>query len=57
MKSKIYSIIKNENFWFLVGLMVLMLYAFWRIQAYYQVALKGTKMQVLKTMDSKEFKK
>jgi hypothetical protein len=52
--TKLKKIFKSESTWFLLGLLGLMIYAFIRIQAFYQVQLKGTKMQELRTikMDS-----
>lgn len=43
------SIWRSETLWFLGILLAMMIYSFWRIQRFYDKALEGTKMQVLRT--------
>ncbi|MDH4468473.1 MAG: hypothetical protein QE271_10465 [Bacteriovoracaceae bacterium] len=49
-KNKLLKFIKNENFQFLFFLLVLMIVLFWRINRFYDGALEGTKMQILRKM-------
>jgi hypothetical protein len=49
-KTQIKKFLMSDHFWFFCFLLIIMSYAFYKINHFYDHALRGTKMQVLKVM-------